>query len=115
MSGSDKPGDELDLVHPDLDQPGPDWSYAEWEAYRLRRENEELRGELDRITGPREAHRHALRWAAAVGSLGAELALAIALSGTVAIIFWVVFAANTLGLFAYGLTLSEWRDAHRKM
>lgn len=113
MSDSNDTGDELELVRLDLDQPGPDWSYAEWEAYRLRRENDELRAELDRVTGPGEARRHALRWAATVGAIGAEFALAIALSGTVAIILWVVFASNILGLLAYGLTMSEWRDAHR--
>lgn len=113
MSEIEKPNDELDLARLDLDQPGPDWSYAEWEAYRLRRENDELRGELDRLTGPTEAHRHALRWATMVGALGAEFALAIALSGTVAIVLWVVFAANLLSLFAYGMTMSQWRDARR--
>jgi len=73
-----------------------------------------LRTELERVTSPKEAHLHALRWASAVGALGAELALAIALSGIVAIVLWVVFAANTLGILAYGLTMSEWRDAHPK-
>lgn len=114
MSESDKTGDELDLMHADLDQPRPDWSYAEWEAYRLRRENDELRTELARLAGPKEAHLHALRWATAVGALGAELALAIALSGVIAIVLWVAFAANTLGILAYGLTMSEWREAHPK-
>lgn len=111
MSDTKEPDRELDRL--DLDQPRADWSYAEWEAYRLRRENDELHAELERISGPREAHRHALRWAVVTGAVGAELTLAIALSGVISIILWVVFAANTLGLVAYGMTMDEWRSSHR--
>jgi hypothetical protein len=41
-------------------KPVSEWSYAEWEAYRLRGENEELRRQLEQAVSPAEAHRHAL-------------------------------------------------------
>lgn len=114
MSETRQPEHALDHVSLDLEQPRPDWSYAEWEAYRLRRENDELRAALERASSPREGHRHALRWAMVAGAVGAELALAIALSGVIAIVLWVVFAANTLGLMAYGLTMDNWNSKRRR-
>lgn len=113
MSETKGPDRAVERMGHDLDQPRPDWSYAEWEAYRLRRENDELRADLERVSSPREGHRHALRWALVAGVVGAEFALAIALSGVIAIVMWVVFAANTLGLVAYGLTMDNWNSTHR--
>ncbi len=91
-----------------------EWSYAEWDAYRLRGENEELRRQLEQAESPTEAHRHALRWALLAGSTGAEFALAIALNGTLSVVFWVIVAAQFLAMVAYGFSMSEYRDRERK-
>lgn len=98
----------------ELDKPSADWSYAEWEAYRLRGENEELRAQLAELTGPRHVQQHALRWAGVVGLAGVELALAIASSATLSIILWAIFAAHILGLIAYGLTMENYNSSKAK-
>lgn len=96
-----------------VDKPFAEWSYAEMEAYRLRGENEELRRKLARVESPAEAHRHAMRWAVLLGSVGAEFVLALVLSGTASTIFWVIFAAQLVALVAYGFSMSEYRDRRK--
>ena len=98
----------------DADKPVTEWTYAEWEAYRLRCENEELRSQLAEMTGPKEAQLHALRWALIVGAVGVEFVLAIALSGIVSLALWTIFAAHILGLITYGFTMDEYRSAAAK-
>jgi hypothetical protein len=108
------PGEASPLVPVDTvsadGKPVAEWSYAEWEAYRLRGENEELRRQREQAESPAEAHRHALRWAVVAGSTGAEFALAMTLSGTLSVVFWVIFAAQVLGMIAYGLSMSQYRE-----
>ncbi|HEX3811807.1 MAG TPA: hypothetical protein VHX59_03115 [Mycobacteriales bacterium] len=106
------PHGELHPIHGD--KPVTEWSYLEWESYRLRCENEELRAKLDETTSPREAQLHAIRWALIIGSVGVEFALAIALSATLSIVFWTLFAAETLGLMAYGLVMDEYRSSRKR-
>lgn len=111
--GEASPVVPLDTVSAD-GKPVAEWSYAAWEAYRLRTENEELRRQLEEAESPAEAHRHALRWAVLAGSTGAEFALAMALSGTVSVVFWVIFAAQIVAMVAYGFSMSEYRERQEK-
>lgn len=99
----------------DDERPLTEWTYAELEAYRLRGENEELRRQLAEFTGPGPAHRHALRWALIISTIGVVLVLAIALSGAAAIVCWALFAGEVLGLAAYGLTMDEYRSKQRAL
>jgi len=95
-------------------KPVTEWSYVEWEAYRLRCENDELRAEVAKMTGPKEAQRHAIRWSLIVGMLGVDFVLALALTATLSIVFWVLFAAEAIGLIAYGLIMDNYRSSLRR-
>lgn len=114
MAHDPSPKDTSAEKRAELEKPSADWSYAEWEAYRLRGENEELRAQLAEMTSPRQAQWHALRWAGIIGLAGVELALAIATTGTLSIILWAIFAAHILGLAAYGITMDNYRSSLSK-
>jgi hypothetical protein len=94
--------------------PSPDWTNAEWDTYRLQLENADLRDQLDRLRGPNAARRHALNWALIMSTVGVIFVLAIVLPSPLGTVCWTLFAADVLGLAAYGYVMEEHRSREKK-
>jgi hypothetical protein len=94
--------------------PSPQWTAAEWDAYRLQLENADLRDQLEHLRGPNAVRRHALNWALIMSTVGVLFVLAIVLPTPLATVCWALFAADVLGLAAYGYVMEEHRSREKK-